>query len=151
MPSLILNYYKCSYILGPRKGEVAVWITKACLEALLAGNSAGWGGSWSSRAPLAGLERTVCCVAGARTIDLWDRSFTWYVTSIFVYSCDDVTCQQIWPCLDFTCKPRKARLVARCKNFEKSSFYIWSTKHKLIIKIITELVCKSWDESNEPN
>ena len=42
-------------------------------------------------------------------------------------------------------------LVAGCKVFERESFYIWSTKHRLIIKLITELVCKSRDESNEPN
>ena len=28
----------------------------------------------------------------------------------------------------------RPRLVARCKNFEKTSFYIWSTKHRLITK-----------------
>ena len=42
-------------------------------------------------------------------------------------------------------------LVAGCKVFERESFYIWSTKHRLIIKLITELVCKSRDESIEPN
>ena len=44
------------------------------------------------------------------------------------------------PCLD-----------AACKFFENASFYIWSTKYRLITKIITVLVCKSRDESNEPN
>ena len=42
-------------------------------------------------------------------------------------------------------------LVAGRKVFERESFYIWSTKHRLIIKLITKLVCKSRDESNEPN
>jgi len=34
-----------------------------------------------------------------------------------------------------------------CKAFERESFYIWSIKHRLI----TELVCKLWDKSNDPN
>ena len=42
-------------------------------------------------------------------------------------------------------------LVASCKFFEKTFFYIWSTKYRLITKIITELVCKSRDEFNEAN
>ena len=42
-------------------------------------------------------------------------------------------------------------LVVLRKIFEKTFFYIWSIKHKLITKIIIELVCKSRDESNEPN
>ena len=43
------------------------------------------------------------------------------------------------------------RLVPGCKNFETESFHIYSIKYKLIIKLITELVCKLRDESNETN
>ena len=42
-------------------------------------------------------------------------------------------------------------LDAPCKVFERKSFHIRSIKHRLITKIITELVCKLRDESNEPN
>ena len=42
-------------------------------------------------------------------------------------------------------------LVAYCKVFETTYLYICNIKHKLIIKLITELVGKSRDESNEPN
>ena len=58
-------------------------------------------------------------------------------------------------CIDLDCDRASYELrpclVAFCKIFEKTSFYIWSTKHKLIIKLNTELVGKSRDESNEPN
>ena len=36
------------------------------------------------------------------------------------------------------------------KILKRYFFYIWSTKHRLIIKIITELVYKLRDESNQP-
>ena len=35
--------------------------------------------------------------------------------------------------------------------FFKRIFNIWSTKYRLIAKLITDLVCKLRDESNEPN
>ena len=62
----------------------------------------------------------------------------WYCNNVFAFCLSGLNLFR--PCL-----------VARCKVFENASFYIWSTKHWLITKIITELVCKSRDESNEPN
>ena len=35
--------------------------------------------------------------------------------------------------------------------FWKKIFNIWSIKYRLITKLITDLVCKLRDESNEPN
>ena len=37
------------------------------------------------------------------------------------------------------------------KIFEKKSLHIKIIKHRLIIKLIIEFVCKLRDESNEPN
>ena len=54
--------------------------------------------------------------------------------------CNGCTKLGIWP-----------RLEACCKLFERESFNIWSTKHRLITKLIAELVCKLRDESNELN
>ena len=42
-------------------------------------------------------------------------------------------------------------LVAHCKIFEMASLHICSIKYRLITKLIADLVCKSRDESNEPN
>ena len=37
------------------------------------------------------------------------------------------------------------------KVFEMESLHIWSIKYRIITKLITELVCKLRDESNESN
>ena len=42
-------------------------------------------------------------------------------------------------------------LVCVRKVFKMKSLHIRSIKYRLIIKLITELVCKLRDESNEPN
>ena len=44
-----------------------------------------------------------------------------------------------------------SRVDACYKLFERKSFNISSTKHRLIIKLIAELVCKLRDESNGSN
>ena len=41
-------------------------------------------------------------------------------------------------------------LVGYCKVFETVSLHICNIKHRLITKLITELVYKLRDESNEP-
>ena len=47
--------------------------------------------------------------------------------------------------------PLRPCLVAYCKVFETAYLYICNIKHRLITKLITELVYKLRDESNEHN